>query len=107
MTKPGATIRDEPPNANLASETLDITHQRNRLAGLWAAELLGLMGHAAQDYARTVMHPDHPPEKVHQDDHEKVVGKLIKDLAGRTSLAEIRTRMAHFLAEARRQIRGQ
>ncbi len=84
-------------------EALEITHQRNRLAGLWAAELLGLMGYAAQDYARSVMHTDHPQETVHDDDHEKVVGKLSTDLAGHVTLAEIRARMANFLSEERRQ----
>ena len=97
-------IPEEGPNGD-ASPPLHITHQRNRLAGLWAAELLGLMGHAAQDYARSVMHVDHREDAVHPDDHDKVVGKLVKDLAGHVTLTEIRARMAHFLAEARRQIR--
>ena len=97
--------QDRRPGGAAPRESLDITHQRNRLAGMWAAELLGLMGHAAQDYARGVMHTDHPQETVHDDDQEKVVGKLSTDLAGHVTLAEIRARMAHFLSEARRQMK--
>ena len=83
-----------------------LTHRRNRLAGLWAAELLGLIGHTASDYAKSVMHPDHAPDDVHDDDAEKVEEKLSKDLEGRVTMAEIRERMGHFLAEAKRQFKG-
>jgi hypothetical protein len=83
---------------------LALTHQRNRLAGMWAAELLGLFGLAAQDYIRDVMHPDHPQDAVHGDDQAAVVGKLKEDLAGRVTLGEIRAKMVHFLQEARHQI---
>ena len=31
-----------------------LIHHRNRLAGLWAAELLGLIGHAAQALLETL-----------------------------------------------------
>jgi hypothetical protein len=83
---------------------LDLTHQRNRLAGMWAAELLGLFGLAAQDYIRAVVHPGHLQEKVHEDDHDEVVGKLTQDLAGHATMGEIREKMVQFLSEARRQI---
>jgi len=82
-----------------------LTHRRNRLAGIWAAELLGLIGHAAGDYAKTVVHPGHAPEKMHDDDADMVVDKLSQDLDGRVSLAEIRNKMSHFLQEAKRQMR--
>ena len=91
--------------ASVDPAALDIAHRRNRLAGIWAAELLGLIGHAAQDYVRSVMHLDHGQDEAHGDDNEKVLGKLAKDLAGRVTRAEIREMMSHFLAEARRQIR--
>lgn len=91
-----------PPPASAASAMLDITHRRNRLAGLWAAELLGLIGIAAQDYVRTVVHPGHPQERIHGDDQETVVGKLAEDLAGRASEAEIRQRLSQCLQEAKR-----
>lgn len=92
-----------PPPASAVPAGLAITHRRNRLAGLWAAELLGLIGHAAQDYVRSVMHPGHPQDYVHGDDHEKVVGKLSEDLAGHATEGEIRERMSRFLHEAERQ----
>jgi hypothetical protein len=82
-----------------------LTHRRNRLAGIWAAELLGLIGHAAGDYAKTVVHPGHTPEKMHDDDADMVVDKLSHDLDGRVSLTEIREKMSHFLHEAKRQMR--
>lgn len=93
-----------PPPASATPAMLDITHRRNRLAGIWAAELLGLIGIAAQDYVRTVVHPGHPQDHVHGDDQEKVVGKLSQDLAGHASETEIRRRMSLFLQEAKRQI---
>jgi hypothetical protein len=98
----GTELRTTPP-ASAARTALDVTHRRNRLAGLWAAELLGLFGHAAQDYVRSVMHPGHPHDDVHEDDHEKVVDKLSEDLAGHATEAEIRERMLLFLREAMRQ----
>ena len=82
----GTELRTTPP-ASAARTALDVTHRRNRLAGLWAAELLGLFGHAAQDYVRSVMHPGHPHDDVHEDDHEKVVDKLSEDLAGHVAVS--------------------
>lgn len=94
-----------PLTAGSLPPRMDITHRRNRLAGVWAAELLGLIGFAAQDYVRSVMHPGHLQEQPHEDDHDKVVGKLARDLSGRVSVQEIRQRMADFLQEAKRQAR--
>ncbi len=91
------------PPASAAPEPLDITHRRNRLAGLWAAELLGLIGYAAQDYVRSVMHPGHTQEQVHGYDQENVVDKLSEDLVGHATEEEIRRRMSLFLQEAERE----
>lgn len=99
----GPETRTTPP-ASAIPAGLDITHRRNRLAGLWAAELLGLIGYAAQDYVRSVMHPGHPQDLLHDDDQEKVVGKLSEDLVGHATEDEIRRRMSLFLREAKRQI---
>jgi|GEM_PF-4830574 len=101
MDKSASQIFD---SASHISDNAALAHHRNRLAGLWAAELLGLIGHAAGDYVKAVMHPDHAPDAIHDDDAEQVEQKLRRDLAGRVSAAEIRTRMGHFLAEAKRQI---
>lgn len=77
---------------------------RDRMAGMWAAELLGLIGHAAQDYAHELAHPqdahDAPP------DDERVMGKLVRDLRGKAGAHEIRDKLAHLLHEARRQLRN-
>jgi hypothetical protein len=92
-----------PPKA-IHSHVLDATHRRNRLAGLWAAELLGLIGYAAQDYVWSVMHPGHHDDhdKVHDDDHEEVIDKLAEDLAGHATEEEIRKKLSHFQQEAER-----
>lgn len=75
------------------------------LAGLWAAELLGLFGRAATDYARSVVrHPGPPYRPGHDDDQDPVTPGLDLDLDARAERGELREKMAHFLAQARRQI---
>ena len=49
--------------------------RRNKLAGLWAAELLGLIGHAAMDYAKSVVHAD-----FEEKGDEDVVRKLFEQV---------------------------
>lgn len=82
--------------------------QRDRMAGLWAAELLGLLGHAAHDYAREVAHAPRarvqPDEDAEESEDEPVVRRLTRDLQGRVGAHEIREKLGHLLAEARRQI---
>lgn len=76
------------------------------LAGLWAAELLGLFGRAATDYARSVVHhpgPSHRPG--HDDDQDPTAPGQDLDLDARTEhREELREKMARFLAQAKRQI---
>lgn len=80
----------------------NLRRQRNRIAGLWAAELLGLLGQAARDYAHDVAHShDHD-----QDGDEKLVQRLVKDLRGKVGGHEIREKLAHLVHEARRQLHG-
>ncbi|OJX72713.1 MAG: hypothetical protein BGO92_20115 [Magnetospirillum sp. 64-120] len=77
-----------------------IRQQRNRMAGLWAAELLGLLGKAAKDYAHDVVHAhDHDA-----DGDEKLAERLNHDLRGRVGMHEIREKLSHLLHEARRQL---
>lgn len=73
--------------------------RRNKLAGLWAAELLGLLGQTASDYAKEVVHSD-----FEEPGEEDVVRKLAADLAGKVSPHEIREKLTHLLQEARRQL---
>lgn len=79
---------------------------RDRMAGLWAAELLGLIGHAAHDYAHglTHAHETAPADDAAPGD-DPVLGRLVRDLRGKVSAHEIREKLAHLLAEARRQLR--
>lgn len=78
-----------------------VADRRRKLAGLWAAELLGLIGQAAHDYARKLrnIRRAQPPE-----DDELLVEELHRDLGGKASHTEIRAKVAHFLQEARRQL---
>jgi len=84
----------------LDSETqFRVTARRNKLAGLWAAQMLGKSGDAAETYAREVIRADF--EEAGDDD---VVRKPAGDLGGKASEAEIRARLVELEAEARRQI---
>lgn len=80
---------------------------RDRMAGLWAAELLGLIGHAAHDYARHIAQgPDPAQGSDHASADDPIAGRLAHDLRGKASIREIRDKLAHLLHEARRQLRG-
>ncbi len=85
-------------------------HHRDRMAGMWAAELLGLIGHAAQDYARELAHGTGPGADAQArqgagaDAEDRVVGRLTRDLHGKVGAHEIREKLAHLLHEARRQL---
>ncbi|MFN3643407.1 MAG: DUF1476 domain-containing protein [Gemmobacter sp.] len=73
--------------------------RRMKLLGLWAAELLGLTGDAAQAYAIEVVKSD-----FEEAGHEDVVRKVAADLAGRASEGEIRSRMEALLPVAKAQL---
>jgi hypothetical protein len=88
------------PNGHHDGDDERIKRHRTHMAGLWAAELLGLIGQAAHDYARDLVHAEHHA----QGDAEHVLGRLSRDLHGKAGAAEIRAKLAHFLREARRQI---
>ncbi len=84
----------------LDSETqFRVTARRNKLAGLWAAQLLGKSGDAAETYAREVIRAD-----FEEAGDEDVIRKLAADLGARASEAEIRARLVELEAEARKQI---
>lgn len=76
--------------------------RQGRLAGLWAAGLLGLSGAAAEDYAR-----DLAASGVEAADGEGVLRRLTADLGPRADEAAIRARLAEAMAEARRQVLGE
>lgn len=73
--------------------------RRNKLVGLWAAELLGKSGDEADAYAVEVVKSD-----FEEAGHEDVVRKLTADLGDKATDAEIRKVMADMLIEAKNQI---
>ena len=73
--------------------------RRNKLVGLWAAELMGKSGDDAQAYAKEVIKADF--EEAGDDD---VVRKVSEDLGDKSDEATIRAKMTEFLAEAKAQL---
>ncbi|ABS64198.1 protein of unknown function DUF1476 [Parvibaculum lavamentivorans DS-1] len=80
------------------------TARRNKLLGLWAAELLGLSGDAAAAYALEVVSAD-----FEEAGEEDVFRKVRRDFDAKgvaQSDADIRAAMARLLDEAVRQIQA-
>ncbi|MDW4548572.1 DUF1476 domain-containing protein [Defluviimonas sp. D31] len=73
--------------------------RRNKLLGLWAAELLGKVGEAADAYAREVVVAD-----VEESGDDDVFRKVYADLEGKSDAPTIRAKMIELMAEAKRQI---
>jgi hypothetical protein len=73
--------------------------RRNKLLGLWAAELLGKTGADADAYAMEVVRADF--EEIGQED---VFRKLARDLDYRADEITIRGKMAECFAAAKAQI---
>ena len=71
----------------------------NKLLGLWAAELLGKSGDAADAYAKEVVKAD-----FEEAGHEDVVRKVAGDLGDLSNPDEIRAKMAELLVIAKGQI---
>lgn len=73
--------------------------RRNKLLGLWAAELLGKSGDEAAAYAREVIKSD-----FQEAGDEDVFRKVSGDLGGRASEAAIRAKMAELMTVAKAQL---
>lgn len=73
--------------------------RRNKLLGLWAADLLGKSASEAEAYARDVIAAD-----FQEAGDEDVYRKLAADLGTRADEATIRAKMAELMIEAKRQI---
>ncbi len=73
--------------------------RRNKLMGLWVADILGKSGDDAEAYAKTVVKAD-----FEEAGHEDVMRKLIADLDGRVPEAELRRKYDALLAEAKAQL---
>ncbi|MEZ5751615.1 MAG: DUF1476 domain-containing protein [Paracoccaceae bacterium] len=70
--------------------------RRNRMLGEWAAGLLGKTGDAVGAYAMDVIKAD-----FEEDGDEDVVRKLVADLDGKASEAEIRAKMLELHRQAK------
>jgi hypothetical protein len=73
--------------------------RRNKLVGLWAADLLGKSGDDAAAYAMTVVEADFEEAGI-----EDVVRKVAADLAGRATADDIRAKMAEMMPVAKAQL---
>lgn len=73
--------------------------RRNKLLGLWAAELLGKTDDAALAYAGDVIKSD-----MAEPGEEDVYRKVAADLAGKADEQTIRTKMAELTTQAKDQL---
>ncbi|MGG7645865.1 DUF1476 domain-containing protein [Rhodovulum sp. YNF3179] len=73
--------------------------RRNKLLGLWAAELMGKTGDDAEAYAKEVVKAD-----FEEAGHEDVVRKVAGDLGALATQDEIRGKMDALLAIAKEQL---
>ena len=76
--------------------------RRNKLLGLWAAEILGKTGDDADIYAKEVVLSD-----FEEAGHEDVVRKVAGDLGDKSSADEVRAQRVAMLAEAKTQLMGE
>ncbi len=73
--------------------------RRNKLLGLWAADLLGKTGDEADAYAKEVIKSDFE-EAGDEDVYRKVSG----DLGAKADEATLRAKMAELMVEAKAQL---
>ncbi|MGR3492403.1 MAG: DUF1476 domain-containing protein [Shimia sp.] len=70
--------------------------RRNKMLGLWAAELLGKTGDDADAYAAEVMQSD-----LEEAGDEDVFRKVNGDLGGKADEATIRAKMSELMVKAK------
>ena len=73
--------------------------RRNKLLGLWAADLMGKSGDAADAYAREVIKAD-----FEEAGDEDVFRKVSGDLGDKATEQEVRAKMAALMTEAKAQV---
>lgn len=73
--------------------------RRNKLLGLWAADLMGKSGDDAAEYAKEVVKSDFE-EAGDEDVYRKVSG----DLGSKADETTIRTKMVELMVEAKAQM---
>lgn len=76
-----------------------VVARRNKLLGLWAAELLGKSGADADAYAVEVVKSD-----FEEAGHDDVVRKVTGDLGNKADEPTIRSKMDELLSMAKSQI---
>lgn len=73
--------------------------RRNKLLGLWAAELMGKTGDDALEYAKSVIKAD-----FEEAGHEDVVRKVAGDLGDKSDADTIRAKMDELMPVAKAEI---
>jgi hypothetical protein len=73
--------------------------RRNKLMGLWVADILGKSGDEAEAYAKEVVKAD-----FEEAGHEDVMRKVMGDLGDRVAEAEVRRKYDELLAVAKGQL---
>jgi hypothetical protein len=73
--------------------------RRNKLMGLWAADILGKTGEDAEAYAKSVVLAD-----FEEAGHEDVMRKLMADLGDRVPEADLRKKYDELLSVAKAQL---
>ena len=76
-----------------------VNSRRNKILGMWAAELLGKEGEEAENYAAEVVKSD-----MEEAGDEDVIRKVQGDLGSLASDAEIRTKLIEALTQAKKEI---
>jgi hypothetical protein len=79
-----------------------VTARRNRLLGLWAAQLLGLLGDAAEDYGKRVVDAQFEP-----GGDKTVIDKVAADLGAKDPTitpARVTFELQHFAEQAKQQL---
>ena len=89
----------ENKHAHDAETQFKIEARRNKLAGLWAAELLGKSAEEATAYALEVIKSD-----FEEAGDEDVIRKLATDLEGKADDATIRAKLAECATKAIEEI---
>jgi hypothetical protein len=85
--------------AHDAEMTFKAEARRNKLLGLWAAELMGKSGDEASAYATEVVKAD-----FEEAGHEDVVRKVAGDLGDKATADQIRAKMDELLVVAKGQL---
>jgi hypothetical protein len=73
--------------------------RRNKLMGLWVADILEKSGDEAEEYAKSVVKAD-----FEEAGHEDVMRKVMGDLDGRVPEVQVRKKYEELLAVAKAQL---